>query len=67
MTSRSVVEMAKGVIAETQSVDTQEAFNRLRDYAHEHHQHLADVARDVVSSRSLPVARQSARIGDLGQ
>lgn len=54
VTSRSVVEMAKGVIAETQSVDTQEAFNRLRDYAHEHHQHLASVARDVVSGRRIP-------------
>ncbi len=51
--SRSVVDMAKGVIAERQSVDTQEAFNRLRDYAHQHHQHLADVARDVVAGRTL--------------
>jgi len=54
--ARSVVEMAKGVIAETQSVDTQEAFNRLRDHAHEHHQHLADVARSVVFDRELPMA-----------
>ena len=52
--SRSVVDMAKGVIAETHSVDTQEAFNRLRNYAHRHHQHLADVARDVVSGRTQP-------------
>ena len=54
VSSRSVVDMAKGVIAETHSIDTQEAFNRLRGYAHQHHQHLADVARDVVSGRTQP-------------
>jgi len=54
VTARSVLETAKGVIAQTQHVDTQEAFRRMRDYAHLHHQHLADVARAVVSGQTLP-------------
>jgi len=54
VTARSVLETAKGVIAQTQHVDTQEAFRRMRDYAQLHHQHLADVARDVVSGQTLP-------------
>jgi hypothetical protein len=49
---RSVVETAKGVLAETNSVDTQEAFDLLRDRARKHSQHLADAARDVVSGRT---------------
>jgi len=53
---RAVVETAKGVIAHTHDVDPQEAFNRLRDHAHQQHRHLADVARDVVSGRTLTSA-----------
>ena len=53
--SRSVLEIAKGVIAETHSIDTQEAFTRLRDHAHQHHQHLDVVAREVVSGAVLPI------------
>ena len=49
--SRAAVEMAKGVLAEVQTIDMQEAFTRLRDYAHRHHQRLSDVARQVVSGR----------------
>ncbi|MGI8592319.1 MAG: GAF and ANTAR domain-containing protein [Nakamurella sp.] len=49
--SRGVVEMAKGVLSEAQSVDMQEAFNRLRGYARNHQQHLTDVAREIVSRR----------------
>jgi AmiR/NasT family two-component response regulator len=50
---RAAVEMAKGVLAETHSVNTEEAFHRLRGYARQHHRHLADVARAVVSG-ALP-------------
>jgi AmiR/NasT family two-component response regulator len=49
LAGRAAVEVAKGVLAETHSVDTQEAFHRLRGYAHQHHRHLADVARAVIS------------------
>lgn len=48
--SRAVVEMAKGVLAEVHSIDMQEAFTRLRDYALRHEQRLSDVARHVVSA-----------------
>ena len=54
--ARAALEMAKGVLAETHSVDTEEAFNWLRDYAHQHHRHLADVARAVVSGALPPTA-----------
>ncbi len=53
VTGRAAVEMAKGVLAETHSVSTEEAFHLLRGYAHQHHRHLADVARAVVSG-ALP-------------
>jgi hypothetical protein len=49
--SRAAVEMAKGVLAQVQTIDMQEAFNRLRDYAHQHQRRLADVAREVVGGR----------------
>jgi len=52
---------ANGVIAQTQHVDTQEAFRRMRDFAHLHHQHLTDVAREVVSGQTLPAARADIR------
>jgi len=47
--SRALVEVAKGVLAETHTLDMQEAFARLRDYAHRHQQRLSDVAREVVA------------------
>jgi len=47
--SRVAVEQAKGVIAERAGVPTEEAFNRLRDYARSHNLLLADVASDVVN------------------
>ena len=51
VSSRAVVEMAKGMVSELQAVDMQEAFTRLRAYAAHHHQRLTDVARDVVGRR----------------
>ena len=47
--SRALVEVAKGVLAGTHDLDMQEAFTRLRDYAHKHRRRLTDVARDVVA------------------
>ena len=49
LNSRGVVEQAKGVIYETYGLSMGAAFGRLRDYAHEHDEHLTDVARNVVS------------------
>lgn len=49
---RALVEVAKGVLAGTHSLDMQEAFNRLRNYAHQRQLRLTDVARDVVAGKS---------------
>jgi transcriptional regulator with GAF, ATPase, and Fis domain len=48
--SRAVLDMAKGVIAEVCSLDMEQAFARLRSYAHQHDQHITEVARTIVSS-----------------
>lgn len=48
VSSRGLVDMAKGVLSETLSIDMAEAFGRLRSHAHQHHQRLTDVARNVV-------------------
>ena len=56
VTGRAAVETAKGVLRETQSITTDEAFDRLRGYAHQHHRHLADVARAVVTGELPPAS-----------
>ena len=61
VSSRGMVDMAKGVISEAVGIDMAEAFGRLRGYAHQHHQRLTDVARDVVL-RTLP----ADQLGDGG-
>ena len=48
LNSRIVIEQAKGVVAERQQLDMEQAFNRLRNYARSHNRRLADVARDVI-------------------
>jgi AmiR/NasT family two-component response regulator len=53
---RAAVETAKGVLAETHAITTEEAFHRLRGYAHQHHRHLADVARALVSGDLAPTS-----------
>ncbi|MBA2389606.1 MAG: GAF and ANTAR domain-containing protein [Geodermatophilaceae bacterium] len=60
--SRAVVETAKGVLAEVYEIDTDEAFKRLRRYAREHDQHLAEVAGAAVSG---PSAIRKALLGEL--
>ncbi len=48
LTSRVVIEQAKGVIAERADVDLAEAFSRLRSYARNHNRRLTDVARAAI-------------------
>ena len=48
LTSRVVIEQAKGVVAERDHVDMQQAFARLRGHARNHNRRLADVANDVI-------------------
>jgi GAF domain-containing protein len=50
--SRVLIEQAKGVLAAVASLDMDEAFSALRDYARSHHMTLRDVAQQV-AARSL--------------
>jgi transcriptional regulator with GAF, ATPase, and Fis domain len=58
--SRVVIEQAKGVLAEFATIPTDEAFDRLRQYARDRNERLSDVARALVT-RSLPPADFVAR------
>jgi AmiR/NasT family two-component response regulator len=49
LTSRVVIEQAKGVISERAGVDLAEAFARLRAYARNHNLLLTDVAQAAVN------------------
>jgi transcriptional regulator with GAF, ATPase, and Fis domain len=57
--SRITIEQAKGVIAEHASLDMDEAFNALRQYARDHNKRLVDIAR-AVAARDLAAADVAA-------
>jgi transcriptional regulator with GAF, ATPase, and Fis domain len=48
LTSRIVVEQAKGILAERQGVSVDDAFTVFRAYARSHHLRLADVAQQII-------------------
>jgi GAF domain-containing protein len=54
LSSRIVIEQAKGMIAERQQLSIDQAFDRLRRYARGHNLRLADAARDTVAGRLDP-------------
>jgi hypothetical protein len=56
LTSRVVIEQAKGVISERAGVDLAEAFSRLRAYARNHNFRLTDVARGAIDGTLDPLA-----------
>ena len=56
LTSRVVIEQAKGVISERAGVDLAEAFARLRAYARNHNLRLTDVARAAIDGTLDPAA-----------
>ena len=49
LTSRILIEQAKGVLFERAGVDMPEAFSRLRDYARRHNLQLTDVAQVAIN------------------
>jgi AmiR/NasT family two-component response regulator len=51
LTSRVVLEQAKGIVAERLSVDVGEAFALLRGYARNHNVRLGQVAQDIIDGR----------------
>ena len=55
LTSRIVVEQAKGFLRERLDVSIEDAFRLLRDHARTHHLHLIDVSRRLISD---PAARE---------
>lgn len=65
LTSRVLVEQAKGVVAQVGDVDMPRAFLMLRQYGRRHRLRLGDVAHAVVT-RSLPAQRllEDANVGD---
>jgi len=54
LTSRIVIEQAKGMVAERQHVRIDQAFIRLRNHARRYNLRLADVARDTVEGTIDP-------------
>jgi GAF domain-containing protein len=56
LTSRVVIEQAKGVIAERAGVDLAQAFARLRAYARNHNLRLTDVAQAATDGTLDPAA-----------
>jgi hypothetical protein len=54
LTSRVLIEQAKGVLAQTAGLDMEQAFTVLRRYAREHHQGLSEVAAAVVRRELAP-------------
>ncbi len=56
LTSRVVIEQAKGVITERAGVDLAQAFTRLRGYARNHNLRLTDVARAAIDGTLDPAA-----------
>ena len=49
LTSRIIIEQAKGVLAERGSLEMNESFARLRRYARDNNRRLVDVAQDVIA------------------
>ena len=52
LTSRVIVEQAKGFLHQMLDVSVEEAFNVLRTYARAHGEHLTDVARRLMTDRN---------------
>jgi GAF domain-containing protein len=61
LTSRVVIEQAKGVLAERAGVDLTEAFARMRHYARDHNRRLTDVAEAAVAGALDPAAWQPGK------
>jgi GAF domain-containing protein len=56
LTSRVVIEQAKGVVFERAGIEMSDAFNRLRSYARGHNLRLTDVARAAIDGTLDPEA-----------
>ena len=51
LTSRVIVEQAKGLLRETLDISVEDAFTQLRTYARANGEHLTDIARRLMADR----------------
>ena len=56
LNSRIVIEQAKGIVAEREHLNMEQAFSRLRNHARNQNLKLADVAHDVIAGNLLASA-----------
>lgn len=54
LSSRVVIEQAKGIVAERQGIELDQAFGRLRAHARGHNRRLRAVCQDVVDGALPP-------------
>lgn len=54
LSSRIVIEQAKGMVAERLGLDMEQSFSMLRDHARKHNLRLAELAGDVISGTVAP-------------
>lgn len=64
LTSRVMIEQAKGVLAERAQIGVDAAFGRLRSYAREHNLRLSDVARELIDGNLDAAALQDLSLAD---
>ncbi|MFJ9036199.1 ANTAR domain-containing protein [Streptomyces sp. NPDC102406] len=55
LSSRVVVEQAKGILAAQHAIPLDEAFAHLRRYARSHQRKVASVAQDIIEGRPIPM------------
>ncbi|HUP14795.1 MAG TPA: GAF and ANTAR domain-containing protein [Acidimicrobiia bacterium] len=51
LNSRIVIEQAKGMVAERENLNMEQAFSLLRNHARNHNLRLVDVARDIITAK----------------
>jgi GAF domain-containing protein len=56
LNSRIIIEQAKGMVAQHDRLNMQQAFSRLRAYARDNNLRLADVARDIIDGKLTTTA-----------
>jgi GAF domain-containing protein len=54
LNTRIVIEQAKGIVAERQHLNMEQAFNTLRNHARNHNLRLADVAHQIIDNTLTP-------------
>jgi len=64
LTSRVLIEQAKGVLAERGGIPMSEAFTRMRAYARSHNRRLTDVAQATIDNTLDPAVWAAPRSRD---